>query len=112
MLVTVRAWALEGRPLAFRVETRGALAARPVNLLVFVDGRHVADARTRGGVARVEVPATALSGGGRRRIVVKTGSERTWFDVTLLRCAWLWAGGALLLAAAGGTALLARRRGR
>lgn len=110
LVVAARSWSFEGRPLALRVETRGALAERPADLLVFVDDRQVADARTEGGVARFELPASALAG-GRRRILVKSGSERAWIEVRVLPRAWLWTGAALLAAAAG-TALLARRKRR
>jgi hypothetical protein len=108
--ITARSWSFEGRPLALRVETRGALAERPADLLVFVDDRHVADARAEGGVARLEIPASALAS-GRRRILVKSGSERAWLEVKVLPGSWLWAGGALLVLAAG-SALLARRKRR
>lgn len=110
LVITARSWSFEGRPLALRVETRGALAERPADLLVFVDDRQVADGRTKGGVARLELPASALAG-GRRRILVKCGSERAWIEVRVLPRAGLWAG-AVLLAAAAATALLARRKRR
>lgn len=110
LMVAARSWSFEGWPLALRIETRGALAERPVDLLVFVDDRHVADARAERGVTRLEIPASALAG-GRRRILVKSGSERAWIEVRVLPRSWLWAGGASLVAAAGAM-LLARRKRR
>jgi hypothetical protein len=101
--------AIEGRPLALRVETRGALSGQPVRLLVFVDDRLLDEILTDGARAHVEVPAASLAA-GRRRILVKSGSERTWTEVRVLPRAWLWGAGALLLGAAAAAAALARRR--
>lgn len=108
LVVTGPAWSIEARPLTLAVETRGALAERPASLLVFVDGRQVAEAKTEGNTARVEVPGAALAAGS-RRILIKTGSERSWIDVRVLPRLWLWGGGAVLLAGAVGIAAVARR---
>lgn len=105
------AWSIEGRPLSLAVETRGALAERAVSLLVFVDDRHVAEAKTRDNAARIEIPAAVLPAGS-RRILIKVGTERSWVEVRVLPRAWLWAGASLLLAAAVVIAAAARRRRR
>lgn len=111
LVLTGPAWSIEGRPLTLAVETRGALAEQAVGLLVFVDGRHVAVAKTRGNTVRVEIPAAALPAGS-RRILVKTGSERSWLEVRILSRASLWAGATSLVAATVGIAAVARRRRR
>jgi hypothetical protein len=92
-------------PFPLRVETRGALAERPVTLTVAVNGAVLDPVRVRAGVAVIPVPKAALRA-GRNQLIVKTGSERTTIEPFVVPlAAWLPA----LLLAAGGGVLLARR---
>jgi hypothetical protein len=83
MTVSAPAWIWSGRPTEIRVETRGALAARRVSLLVSVNGNTVDTVPTEAGAATIEIAARHLRGGV-NRIAVKTGTERVELNLRVM----------------------------
>jgi hypothetical protein len=109
LTATAPGWAVAGRPLELEIRQAGALAGRPIDVLIFLDDRRIATVRGEGDRTTVRVPTDGIPA-GRHALRFKSGSERGELTVRLLPAATPWAAAALAAALLGGIALLLRRR--
>jgi len=106
---TASGWAVAGRPLELEIRQAGALAGRPIDVLLFLDDRRIATVRGEGDRTTVRVPTDGIPA-GRHTLRFKSGSERGELTVRLLPAATPWAVAALGAALLGTLALRLRRK--